>query len=82
MSSIPLSRVPGRLNRFRGVRNARISQHHQCFSCAARLRAQQDTTNPDKSNRERTTHFGFETIAEELKQSKGTATVSPYHTAC
>jgi hypothetical protein len=44
------------------------TQIHRCFSISARL--SESPTQP--SNHERTTHFGFETVAEAEKEARGT----------
>ncbi|KAF2421157.1 ubiquinone/menaquinone biosynthesis methyltransferase ubiE [Tothia fuscella] len=64
-NSIP--RIVRRANRIRRLRPEQIQQSYRCFSCSIR-HAQQQTPRPDESPR--TTHFGFETVAESLKQSK------------
>lgn len=48
----------------RELRARPVREPYRCFSCAARL-AQQQGSN------EKTTHFGFETVAESLKEAKG-----------
>lgn len=47
-------------------------EQYRCFSCSVR-QAQQQHTPPPKSTQDGpgTTHFGFQTVAEALKEQKG-----------
>lgn len=54
----------------RELRARPVREPYRCFSCAARL-AQQQSQSPPGAQHEKTTHFGFETIAESLKEAKG-----------
>lgn len=47
-----------------------LSQTHRCLSCALRL-AQEETKQDG-----RTTHFGFETVPESAKESRGTVSLN------
>jgi hypothetical protein len=49
-----------------------VGEGYRCFSCSVRQAQQQ--TPPPKTPRDgnQTTHFGFETIAEALKEQRGT----------
>ncbi|KAF2092126.1 hypothetical protein K490DRAFT_61571 [Saccharata proteae CBS 121410] len=58
----------------RQLGNSRISQPYRCFSCAAHYAQQQQSTQspsgPGAQQDSKTTHFGFETIAESMKESR------------
>jgi hypothetical protein len=43
---------------------------NRCFSCSARQEQQTPPPKPPQQ-RNQTTHFGFETIAEALKEQRG-----------
>ncbi|OJD30322.1 ubiquinone biosynthesis methyltransferase coq5 [Diplodia corticola] len=53
----------------RELRARPVREPYRCFSCATRLAQQQASSQPGAQN-EKTTHFGFETIAESLKEAK------------
>lgn len=46
-------------------------EQYRCFSCSARQAQQQQTPPKPTQNNDGTTHFGFETVAEALKEQKG-----------
>jgi hypothetical protein len=54
---------------------------YRCFSCS--VRQAQEQTPPPKSPRDapQTTHFGFETISEALKEQRGMPNI-PTSRAC
>ncbi|KAJ4295406.1 2-hexaprenyl-6-methoxy-1,4-benzoquinone methyltransferase [Kalmusia sp. IMI 367209] len=53
----------------RSVRQVQRAQY-RCFSCAAKQAQQQQTPPKSAQNNDGTTHFGFETVAEALKEQK------------
>ncbi|PSN73687.1 UbiE/COQ5 methyltransferase [Corynespora cassiicola Philippines] len=65
------SRVLFRRQALAGVKRRAAGEQYRCFSCSVR-QAQQQQTPPPKSSRDSqgTTHFGFETIAEALKEQR------------
>jgi hypothetical protein len=76
MNSIQLSRSLRRLDRLQLLKNTRLSQS-RCFSCSIRVQQQQTASKASpKDESERYTHFGFETVAEQLKQGKGNSIIN------
>ncbi|KAF2139404.1 uncharacterized protein K452DRAFT_289960, partial [Aplosporella prunicola CBS 121167] len=63
------SRLVLRRQLLRDVAAGAKREPYRCFSCAARYAQQQAPRQPG-SQQEKTTHFGFETVAESLKESK------------
>ncbi|KAJ4359736.1 2-hexaprenyl-6-methoxy-1,4-benzoquinone methyltransferase [Didymosphaeria variabile] len=45
-------------------------EQYRCFSCTVRQAQQQQTPPKTAQNKDGTTHFGFETVAEALKEQK------------
>ncbi|KAF2670576.1 UbiE/COQ5 methyltransferase [Microthyrium microscopicum] len=70
MNSISISRSLRRLERLQRLHSTTLSQQYRCFSCS--IRNQHETTKPPTSSSQSAnyTHFGFETVAENLKQGK------------
>lgn len=54
----------------RAVGGAERGQY-RCFSCTARQSQQPQTPPKTTQKQDGTTHFGFETVAEALKEQKG-----------
>ncbi|OCL08539.1 hypothetical protein AOQ84DRAFT_388780 [Glonium stellatum] len=55
---------------FQGARLAARRNPYRCLSCSAQNAQQQNTPPPPGQDAPKTTHFGFETIAEALKEQK------------
>ncbi|KAF1982112.1 UbiE/COQ5 methyltransferase [Aulographum hederae CBS 113979] len=72
-----ISRLAGRRRLLQTGRLLRTREPYRCFSCAARY-AQQ---TPPRSDASKTTHFGFETVAESMKESKVGAVFSSVATS-
>jgi len=52
--------------------NKRVAQAgYRCFSCSVRQNQQQPPKSRPQDEAPQTTHFGFETIAEALKEQRG-----------
>jgi len=50
----------------------RVAQEgYRCFSCSVRQNQQQPPKSRPQDEAPQTTHFGFETIAEALKEQRG-----------
>ena len=56
---------------FRSARITARKEPYRCFSSSVQNAQQQNTPPPPGQGTPKTTHFGFETIAEALKEQKG-----------
>ncbi|KAK8152605.1 ubiE/COQ5 methyltransferase family-domain-containing protein [Phyllosticta citrichinensis] len=64
------SRILPRPQSLRQVNARALRAPHRCLSCTARHAQQQNASQQSSSEKDKTTHFGFETIPEYLKESK------------
>jgi hypothetical protein len=55
-----------------------LSQPYRCFSCSIRAQQSDSADQPPPKQNERLTHFGFETVTESAKRSKGTRLASEF----
>ncbi|KAF2804704.1 ubiquinone/menaquinone biosynthesis methyltransferase ubiE [Mytilinidion resinicola] len=66
--NVSTSKLLARRQLLLSARAAARREPYRCFSCS--IRHEQQTPPPPGENGNRTTHFGFETVAEALKEKK------------